>query len=57
MSKTQLAIGVICLVLAAVIFVFAEGARRIYSGGFFTVIGVVMLLNARWGRSRKRTTS
>jgi hypothetical protein len=51
MSKTQLAIGVICLALAAVIFVFAEGARRIYSGAFFTVIGVVMLLNAKWGRS------
>lgn len=52
MSKTQLTIGVICLVLAAVIFVFAEGARRIYSGVFFTVIGVVVLLNAKWGRSR-----
>lgn len=56
MSKTQLVIGVICLALAAVIFVFAEGARRIYSGGFFTVVGAVVLLNARWGRSRVNKT-
>lgn len=56
MSKTQLVIGVICLALAAVIFVFAEGARRIYSGAFFTVIGVVMLLNAKWGRSGANKT-
>jgi hypothetical protein len=52
MSKTQLVIGVICLALAAVIFVFAEGARRIYSGAFFTVLGIVMVLNAKWGALR-----
>jgi hypothetical protein len=56
MNKTQLVIGVVCLALAAVIFVFAEGARRIYSGGFFTIIGVVTLLNAKWGRSRVKKT-
>ncbi len=47
MNKTQLYIGVICLALAAVIFVFADGARRIYAGVFFALLGVVTLVNAK----------
>ncbi|MGD8700042.1 MAG: hypothetical protein PVJ43_12170 [Gemmatimonadales bacterium] len=52
MNKTLLAIGIVSLALAAVIFVFAEGARRIYSGAFFTIIGVVTVLNAKRGSLR-----
>jgi hypothetical protein len=47
MNRTQLVIGAICLVLAAVIFVFAEGARRIYAGSFFALVGVVTLVRAK----------
>ena len=39
--------GLVCLALAAVIFIFADGHRRLYSGGFFAILGVVLLLNAR----------
>ena len=52
MNRTQTIIGGICLVLAAVIFVFAEGARRIYAGSFFALLGVVTLVNARRSGSR-----
>ena len=45
---TTLVLGIACLVLAVVILVFADGARRWYSGAFFAVLGVVLLLNARW---------
>lgn len=41
--KTKLLIAIACLILAVVIFVFAEGARRLYSGGFFALIGLVGL--------------
>jgi hypothetical protein len=47
MSKTAIVLGILCLVLAAVILVFADGLRRWYSGGFFALMGVVMLVNAR----------
>ena len=46
MNRRQTVIGAICLVLAAVIFVFAEGARRIYAGSFFALLGVVTLASA-----------
>lgn len=38
--------GILFLVLAVVIFVFAEGLRRWYSGIFFTIIGSGTILNA-----------
>ncbi len=44
--KIQLLLAIACLILAVVIFVFADGARRIYSGGFFALVGVVNLLMA-----------
>ena len=50
MSKTPLAVGITCLALAAV-FVFADGARRIYAGVFFAMLGVVMVVNAKRGGS------
>ena len=51
MRNTPLAVGVTCFALAAAIFVFADGARRIYAGLFFAMLGVVMLLNAKRGGS------
>ncbi len=47
MRKTPLVVGVSSLALAALIFVFADGARRIYAGIFFTMLGVVIVVNAR----------
>ena len=46
MKKMPLTLGIACLALAAVIFVFAGGVRRVYSGIFFAVIGVVSVVNA-----------
>jgi hypothetical protein len=46
-NKVQPTVAVACFALAAVILVFADGARRIYAGGFFVVLGIVMLVNAR----------
>ena len=51
MNKTQLVVGVVCLVLAAVIFVFADGARRVYAGAFFALLGVVTVVSAKRGGS------
>jgi len=44
--KIQLILATACVILAIVIFVFAEGARRIYSGGFFALMGLVTLYMA-----------
>jgi Flp pilus assembly protein TadB len=46
MSKVALVSGILCIVLAVVIFIFAEGLRRWYSGIFFALIGVVMMLGS-----------
>ena len=46
MSKASLVMGVLCLVLALVILVFADGLRRWYSGLFFLLMGAVALTNA-----------
>jgi hypothetical protein len=51
MSKMAAVIGILSLAVAVVVFVFAEGPRRWYSGSFFVIIGAVMLANAiRWRR-------
>ena len=47
LQKKPLILGIICLVVAAGIFVFADGARRIYSGGFFALLGLVLVASAR----------
>jgi len=39
-------IAIACLILAIVIFAFADGTKRIYSGGFFALLGIVNLLMA-----------
>jgi len=46
MNRLALIAGILCLVVAAVVFVFAEGMRRWYSGIFFAVIGAVTLIQA-----------
>jgi hypothetical protein len=46
-QKLPLIVGVAGLALAAVIFVVASGRRRVYSGAFFLMLGVVTLANAR----------
>ena len=49
MSKVALVFGILCVVLAVIVFVFADGLRRYYSGIFFAIMGTVMLVNAlRW---------
>lgn len=49
MKKSYLIIGIISLMAAAVIFIFASGMRRIYSGILFTIFGLVLISNARQG--------
>ena len=50
-GKTVLVLGVLFIVLAVIILVFASGLRRWYSGIFFALIGTVTLLNGlRWRR-------
>jgi hypothetical protein len=54
MGKMALVSAILCILLGAIVFVFADGARRWYSGVFFAIMGIVMLANAwRWRRSPK----
>jgi parvulin-like peptidyl-prolyl isomerase len=53
MRKLPLAIAIASFLLALIVFAFAGGARSIYSGLFFVMVGVVLLVNAR--RSERRT--
>ena len=46
MKSRAVALGVIFLLLAVIMLVFASGLRRWYSGLFFSVIGTATLLNA-----------
>ena len=46
MRKAALAIGTIEIAFAIVVLVFADGARRWYSGLFFAIMGVVVLAYA-----------
>lgn len=47
MRKMNVVVGILSVVAAVVIFVFADGARRWYSGIFFVILAVVMLVSAR----------
>jgi hypothetical protein len=47
MKIINLYLAIACFVLAVVIFVFASGGPRIYSGGFFTILRVVNVILAR----------
>ena len=49
MRKIPLILGIISFVLAAIIFIFGTGARRVYSGAFFVILGVIMVANAKRG--------
>ena len=54
MKRLAVVLGVSFLLLAVIVFVFADGLRRWYSGIFFAIIGTVALLNAfYWGRTAK----
>jgi hypothetical protein len=44
--KIRLTLAIVCLILAIGIFLFADGAKRIYSGGFFALLGLVNLYMA-----------
>lgn len=51
MNKMAVAIGILCIAIAVIVLVFAEGLRRWYSGIFFMLMGTIMLINAlRWRR-------
>ena len=45
MSKLALTTRIVCIILAIIIFVFADGLRRWYSGAFFAIMGIIILLN------------
>ncbi len=47
MKRSSLVIGLIFLVLAVVIFIFADGLRRYYSGGFFLMLAVFLIWSSR----------
>jgi hypothetical protein len=47
MEKAALILGIVFLVIAALIYILATGARVIYSGGFFTVVGVLLIIYSR----------
>ena len=48
MKNLTFILGIAFLILAVVVFVLADGARRWYSGGFFALLGIILLMNARW---------
>jgi len=52
MRKLPLVLAILSFLVAIIVFIFVDGARSIYSGVFFAVIGVVLLVNAR--RSERR---
>ena len=47
MNKPALVVGILCCVAAVIVFVFADGMRRWYSGIFFALIGAWTLLRAQ----------
>ena len=53
MRKTYMIPAIGCFAVAAVIVIFGEGLRVVYSGGFFLLMGVIMLINARRGGRSK----
>lgn len=51
MSKAGLVIGIVFILLAVIVFVFADGLRRWYSGIFFAIVGAATLVSTlRWRR-------
>ena len=52
MKKLPLVTGILSLILAAIIFIYADGARRIYSGALFVILGFLQLY-AAWRSGRQ----
>ena len=52
MKKLPLITGILSLILAVIVFIFADGAKRIYSGGFLAILGIVQLYTAWWSRGQ-----
>ena len=50
MRTTALGFGILFIVLAVIVFAFAEGLRRYYSGIFFAILGTVTLVGALRGQ-------
>jgi len=51
MSRMACVLGILLLVLAVIVLVFADGLRRWYGGIFFAIMGTASLVNAmRWRR-------
>ncbi len=44
--KLYLTIAIIFFILSGIIFIFADGLRRWYSGGFFLTMGVIAISKA-----------
>lgn len=55
LKRIPLVAGIACFVIALITFIFASGLRRVYSGLFFVMIGVVMIRNARRGFMEKKS--
>ena len=47
MRKSLLIPGILSLVVAVIIFVFGAGLRVLYSGAFFIMLGILLILRAR----------
>ena len=47
MRRLPLVLAILSFLVAIIVFIFVDGARSIYRGVFFAVIGVVLLVNAR----------
>ena len=43
-SKISLATAILFIALAVIVFIFAEGLRRWYSGIFFLLIGIAVFV-------------
>jgi L-asparagine transporter-like permease len=51
MWRVQFVLALIFLIMAAVILALVNDSRAIYSGGFFTVLGIWLFIKSR--RKRK----
>jgi hypothetical protein len=47
MKNIKFYIGIIFLAIAAVILLYVEDVRALYSGGFFTVLGSWLIISDR----------
>jgi hypothetical protein len=47
MRRLKLIPGLVSIILAGIIFIFGSGLKVFYSGGFFLLLGIILLLNAR----------